>query len=216
MRLFCQCTRLLDASLARPRGYLVVTTTATGGAGLAPAARGMASLTFVGTATAVLNLGGVTLLTDPNFLHKGQRVYLGYGLFSKRRSEPAMQPPDLPGLDGVVLSHLHGDYFDRVAKKALDHALPVVTTPHAARRLRRWGFRESVPLETLRNLRAQRGNERVRITSVPGTVSGWRAPVRDYTSTSSGATRTVATSPTFPTCLAARPLAPRPTGPWPR
>ena len=80
-----------------------------------------------------------------------------------------MQPPDLPGLDGVVLSHLHGDHFDRVAKKALDHALPVVTTPHAARRLRRWGFRESVPLETWESYELERGSERVRITSVPGT-----------------------------------------------
>jgi len=38
------------------------------------------SLTFIGTATTVLRLGDFTLLTDPNFLHKGQRVYLGYGL----------------------------------------------------------------------------------------------------------------------------------------
>ncbi len=41
-----------------------------------------ASLPFVGTATTVLDFGGMTLLTDPDFLHKGQRVYLGYGLFS--------------------------------------------------------------------------------------------------------------------------------------
>ncbi len=95
-------------------------------------------------------------------------MYLGYGLFSKRRTEPAMQPPDLPPLDGVVLSHLHGDHFDRVAKKALDNALPVVTTPHAARRLRRWGFRESVPLGSWESHELQQAGERVRITSVPG------------------------------------------------
>ncbi|MDQ4133145.1 MAG: MBL fold metallo-hydrolase [Actinomycetota bacterium] len=128
-----------------------------------------ASLTFVGTATTILKFGGITLLTDPNFLHQGERVYLGYGLFSKRRTEPAMQPPDLPALDGVVLSHLHGDHFDRVARKALSHALPIVTTPHAARRLRRWGFQESVPLETWQSHELHRGGERVRITSVPGT-----------------------------------------------
>lgn len=144
--------------------------TATNGrAGPAPAPGDVASLTFVGTATAVLNLGGITLLTDPNFLHQGQRVHLGYGLFSKRRTEPAMQPRDLPGLDGIVLSHLHGDHFDRVAKKALDHALPIVTTPHAAGRLRRWGFQESVPLETWESHELERAGERVRITSVPGT-----------------------------------------------
>ncbi len=144
-------------------------TTTTGGTGSPPSRRGAASLTFVGTATTILNLSGITLLTDPNFLHEGQRVYLGYGLFSKRRTEPAMQPPDLPRLDAIVLSHLHGDHFDRVAKKALRGTLPVVTTPHAASRLRRWGFQETVSLETWESHEFERAGERVRITSVPGT-----------------------------------------------
>lgn len=33
-----------------------------------------ASLTFVGTASALLRLGDVTVLTDPNFLHRGRRL----------------------------------------------------------------------------------------------------------------------------------------------
>ena len=35
------------------------------------------TLTFIGTATTVLRIGSSTLLTDPNFLHRGQRAYLG-------------------------------------------------------------------------------------------------------------------------------------------
>jgi L-ascorbate metabolism protein UlaG (beta-lactamase superfamily) len=144
-----------------------MTTTGTGGDG---AARGQgASLTFIGTATTILRLGGFTLLTDPNFLHQGRRVYLGYGLWSKRRTEPAMQPEDLPALDGVVLSHLHGDHFDRVAKASLPRQLPVVTTPHAARRLRRWGFGEAVPLSNWESYELDRDGERLRVTSTPGT-----------------------------------------------
>jgi L-ascorbate metabolism protein UlaG (beta-lactamase superfamily) len=98
------------------------------------------SLTFIGTATTILRLGAFTLLTDPNFLHKGQRAYLGKGLWSRRLTEPAMQPEDLPELDAVVLSHLHGDHFDRVAKKGLARSQPVITTRAAARRLDDWGF----------------------------------------------------------------------------
>ena len=64
-------------------------------------------LTFVGTATTLLRLGGFTLLADPNFLHRGQDVHLGYGLFSGRRIEPALQPAELPALDAMVL-HLGG------------------------------------------------------------------------------------------------------------
>src|SRR5690349_16768407 len=100
----------------------------------------MDGLTFVGTATTLLRLGGFTVLTDPNFLHRGQRAYLGKGLWSRRLTEPAMQPDDLPALDAIVLSHLHGDHFDRVARRGLSRSQPVLTTPAAARRLSRWGF----------------------------------------------------------------------------
>lgn len=128
-----------------------------------------ASLMFVGNATTVLRLGGFTVLTDPNFLHAGQRVHLGYGLFSKRLTEPALQPDELPALDLVLLSHLHGDHFDRVARRELRRDVPIVTTPHAERRLRRWGFGESVPLTTWAEHEITRDDERLRITSVPGT-----------------------------------------------
>ena len=102
--------------------------------------RGPASLTFLGTAPTLLRLGPFTVLTDPNFLHRGQRAYLGKGLWSRRLTEPAMQPADLPPLDAVVLSHLHGDHFDRVARAGLARRQPVVTTVPAARTLERWGF----------------------------------------------------------------------------
>src|ERR1700712_4415965 len=100
----------------------------------------MDTLTFVGTATTVLKLGSFTILTDPNFLHQGQRAYLGKGLWSRRLTEPALQPADLPVLDAVVLSHLHGDHFDRVARAELPRTQPVLTTPQAADTLCRWGF----------------------------------------------------------------------------
>ncbi len=105
-----------------------------------PAAAGTDSLTFVGTATTILRIGQFTLLTDPNFLRKGQRAYLGKGLWSPRLTDPALGIADLPPLDAVVLSHLHGDHWDRVARRGLDRTAPVLTTPHAARRLERHGF----------------------------------------------------------------------------
>src|SRR6058998_1059515 len=97
-------------------------------------------LTWIGTATVLLEHEGFTLLTDPNFLHRGQRAYLGKGLWSRRLTEPAMQVEDVPDLDAVVLSHLHGDHFDRVARRGLSRQQPVFTTPAAARRLGSWGF----------------------------------------------------------------------------
>ncbi|MGN6576620.1 MAG: MBL fold metallo-hydrolase [Nocardioides sp.] len=127
----------------------------------------MDSLTFVGTATTLIRLGGFTLLTDPNFLHRGQRAYLGKGLWSKRLTEPAMQPHELPELDAVVLSHLHGDHFDRVARQDLARTQPVVTTPAAARRLGRWGF-DARGLDTWETWTTSRGDETLSVESLPG------------------------------------------------
>ena len=124
------------------------------------------SLTFIGTATTILRLGSFTLLTDPNFLHKGQRAYLGKGLWSRRLTEPAMQPADLPALDAVLLSHLHGDHFDRVAREGLDRSQPIVTTKPAARRLSDWGF-ETRGLDTWETETLTRDGETLTIEALP-------------------------------------------------
>lgn len=127
------------------------------------------SLLFIGTATTLLRYGGFALLTDPNFLHKGQRAYLGYGLTSKRRTQPAVSIDQLPPLDAVALSHLHGDHFDRVAKKGLDRSVPIVTTRQGARRLRPQGFRAATGLGTWEPWELSRDDGGLlRITSLPG------------------------------------------------
>lgn len=126
-----------------------------------------AALTFVGTATTVLELGSFTVLTDPNFLHRGQRAYLGKGLWSRRLTEPALEIAQLPALDAVILSHLHGDHFDRVARRDLDRRPPVLTTPAAARRLDSWGF-DTQPLTDWQQLVLGDADESLVVTAVPG------------------------------------------------
>jgi len=126
----------------------------------------MDGITFVGTATTLIRLGSFTLLTDPNFLHQGQRAYLGKGLWTRRLTEPALQPGDLPPLDLVVLSHLHGDHFDRIARQELARSTPIVTTPQAARRLSRWGF-QTEGLDTWQVHTLTRGEETLSIESLP-------------------------------------------------
>lgn len=125
---------------------------------------------FIGNATLLLRYGGLTLLTDPNFLHRGQHVHLGYGLVSKRLAEPALQIGQLPAApDAVLLSHFHGDHWDRVARRALDRALPVLTTPHAARRLQGLqGFHQALGLSTWQSHTLTHGDSQVRVTALPG------------------------------------------------
>jgi L-ascorbate metabolism protein UlaG (beta-lactamase superfamily) len=126
-------------------------------------------LTFIGNATVLLRWGPFTVLTDPNFLHAGQRVHLGYGLLSRRLLEPAMSVEELPDLDAVVLSHLHGDHWDRVAQRSLDRSLPILTTPHASRRLQGvQGFRRAVGLDTWESHTVVKEQQTLTVTALPG------------------------------------------------
>ncbi len=127
------------------------------------------SLTFIGTATTLVRYGGLTLLTDPNFLHRGQIAWLGRGLLSRRLTEPALSIGELPPLDAVVLSHLHGDHFDRVARRGLRRDVPLLTTPHARRRLSGLhGFTRVTGLATWDSHTVRRGDVQVRVTAAPG------------------------------------------------
>jgi L-ascorbate metabolism protein UlaG (beta-lactamase superfamily) len=131
-------------------------------------------VTFVGNATTLISYGELTILTDPNFLHRGQRAYLGYGLVSKRLKQPALTVEELPPVDTILLSHMHGDHWDRTAQKHLDHALPVLTTPDAQKRLRRRGFEAAVGLTTWDTHAIAKGSSQVVITALPGRhAPGW-------------------------------------------
>jgi L-ascorbate metabolism protein UlaG (beta-lactamase superfamily) len=133
-----------------------------------PAADAAGSLLFIGTATTLIRYGDLALLTDPNFLHQGQRAYLGYGLTAKRLTEPALTPEQLPELDLILLSHLHGDHWDRQAQRGLDRQLPIITTPHASKRLQLRGFTRATGLRTWGSTELVKGDTRLRVTSMPG------------------------------------------------
>lgn len=126
------------------------------------------SIFFVGTATVIIHFAEFVILTDPNFIHRHEKVDLDYGLKATRLTDPALDIADLPPLDLILLSHFHGDHFDQVAVRELDKALPICTTPHAAKELRQRGFTNTQPLETWETLTARKGEVQLQITSCPG------------------------------------------------
>jgi L-ascorbate metabolism protein UlaG (beta-lactamase superfamily) len=126
------------------------------------------SILFVGTATVIIRYGGFTILTDPNFLHKGDHVHLGYGLQSKRLTEPALSLEQLPPIDFVLLSHMHGDHFDHLVSERLDKKLPILTTKHAAASLKGLGFERPIAFETWDTIEVTKGAARMKVTAMPG------------------------------------------------
>jgi L-ascorbate metabolism protein UlaG (beta-lactamase superfamily) len=123
---------------------------------------------FIGTATVLIRYRGLTILTDPNFLHKGEHVHLGYGLKSERLTNPAIEFDALPPIDLVVLSHLHEDHFDKLVQQKLDKNVPIATTRGAAKALKRLGFMRTIGLSHWDRIDVEKGDARLRITAVPG------------------------------------------------
>ena len=126
------------------------------------------SIFFIGNATVLIRYAGFTILTDPTFIHMHEKVNLGFGLYTKRLTNPAINIEQLPPLDLVILSHFHGDHFDQVAVRELDKSFPIVTTPHAAEELSLRGFTNPQQLEKWESISFVKGNIRLQITATPG------------------------------------------------
>jgi L-ascorbate metabolism protein UlaG (beta-lactamase superfamily) len=140
------------------------------GAGTSTAAPAAAegSVQFIGTATVLIRYQGFTILTDPNFLHKGDHVHLGYGITSERLTNPAIDLDKLPPIDLVVLSHMHEDHFDKLVQERLDKNIPIITTKEAAEKLKRLGFKRGYGLSKWDKVDVEKGEARLRITAGPG------------------------------------------------
>jgi len=126
------------------------------------------SIFFIGNATALIRYAGFTILTDPTFIHMHEKVNLGFGLYTTRLTNPAMNIEQLPPLDLVILSHFHGDHFDQVAVRELNKSLPIVTTPHATEELSLRGFTNPQQLDKWESISFVKGNVQLQITATPG------------------------------------------------
>jgi L-ascorbate metabolism protein UlaG (beta-lactamase superfamily) len=83
---------------------------------------------WLGHATVLLRLDGFTILTDPVF---SRRVGVRLGPITvglKRLVAPALQVPELPHIDLVLLSHAHFDHFDIPTLRALENRKTSVVT----------------------------------------------------------------------------------------
>ena len=91
----------------------------------------------MGTATVLLQIGALRLLTDPVFDPAGGRYFFGYGTSSIKLTEPAIRVEELGKIDAVLLSHdHHEDNLDRTGRALLRLAKKVITTSAGAKRLK--------------------------------------------------------------------------------
>ncbi|GEB57758.1 MBL fold metallo-hydrolase [Streptomyces gardneri] len=121
-----------------------------------------ATVTYVGTATVLLRIGDLTVLTDPA-LDPAPADYPAARPLH-RTAGPALTADRLPPVDLVLLSHdQHADNLDRAGREALGRAARVLTTPAAAERL--GGAAEGLAPWESREVTA--GATTVRVTATP-------------------------------------------------
>lgn len=96
---------------------------------------GRARVETMGGPTAVIDYGGLRLLTDPTFDEPGEYPgRSGYSLV--KTAPPARRPDELGEIDVVLLSHdQHPDNLDRSGRELLPRSRRVLSTGAAAQRL---------------------------------------------------------------------------------
>lgn len=94
------------------------------------------AVTHIGTATMLLEVAGLRLLTDPVFDAPGRSYGFGFGTRSRHLEAPAVGVDALGTIDAVLLSHdQHADNFDDAGRAMLPKVPVVITTKAAAKRL---------------------------------------------------------------------------------
>jgi L-ascorbate metabolism protein UlaG (beta-lactamase superfamily) len=126
-------------------------------------------ITHIGGPTALIEVGGWRILTDPTFDTAGRRYSFGWGTFSRKLAGPAVQAADLGQIDAVLLSHdHHEDNLDPAGRALLPTAGIVVTTQSGAKRLEGDGARNArglAPWDT--TTLAAEGKPSLTITATP-------------------------------------------------
>jgi len=113
------------------------------------------TLTWVGHATYLVQLGGRSLLIDPIFAMRIATV--------PRNGPPGLAPADLPKIDVVVITHNHRDHMDAASLLRLG-PVPVYVVPQG---LGEWFRRAGLPRVVEMSWWEQREVEGFEITFVP-------------------------------------------------
>jgi L-ascorbate metabolism protein UlaG (beta-lactamase superfamily) len=123
-------------------------------------------LTHIGTATVLLEVGDLRLLTDPAFDPAGSHYsWAPFGADSTKLEAPALSAGEVGSVDAALVSHAqHDDNLDPSGRELLGRAERVLTTRPSARRL--GGKAEGLAPGETTELVGRQG-QRVRVTATP-------------------------------------------------
>jgi L-ascorbate metabolism protein UlaG (beta-lactamase superfamily) len=101
---------------------------------------GQTAVTWVGHATYIIQIGGLTVLTDPVWSRRIPGV-------PARVTPPGLDWAALPRIDAVVISHNHYDHLDAPTIRRLPRDTPILVPAKLARWFRRRRFTDVTELD---------------------------------------------------------------------
>ena len=127
---------------------------------------------WIGGPTFLLEVGSFRILSDPMFA-EGESAFIMNGHPSTGEDNvPIARLAPLPHfelspLDCVILSHLHSDHFDNVAREALAKDLLLIAPLNQKSKLESWGFQNIQGLTWWQEFVLTKDNETLKLISVP-------------------------------------------------
>ena len=129
-------------------------------------------ITHIDTACILLEINGYKILTDPTLDKSGGVYYHGYGAYSRKTEDPAIDAIDLSDVDLVLLSHhQHKDNFDVNGRKLTERISRVISTKAASNDLP--GI---VGLDNWQSCQIITENVHLKITATPAQHRPWWVP----------------------------------------
>jgi len=127
----------------------------------------------LGHSTVLLNVFGVSVLTDPVFSRRTGPGIPPFILGPKRHLAPALQANEIPAPDVILLSHAHFDHLDTWTLRKFRRTTPIITARATADIVTRLGFREVHELDWGQSLSLETPKDVLQITALE--VAHWGA-----------------------------------------
>ena len=135
------------------------------------------SLTWIGHASLLLQVGGKNILIDPVFSRRVSPVSFAG---PKRHQPPGLTVDQLPPIDALLISHNHYDHLDRPSVRAVHQKQQVVPLSFVPKGVDAW-FARNVPGANARGLA---WGEHARIPTSDGDIALHFLPVQHWSSRS--------------------------------
>jgi L-ascorbate metabolism protein UlaG (beta-lactamase superfamily) len=129
------------------------------------------TLAWIGHSTVLINLFGVTVLTDPVLFSRVGIRLPGFTIGPKRLTAPALSFDELPKVDLVLLSHAHFDHLDLRTLRCFDESTSVITARAKRDLLQGTRFSHVTELDWGQSKRLSTAMGEIEITAFP--VKHW-------------------------------------------